>query len=693
MSSAIIILAILAACMIIGGVIVAIVIAATKKQSTPIGTVADGYESYFDGNAFEWLGWQIVACLISAFSFGIAFPWAMCMLTKWEVEHTVISGKRLKFTGTGGQLFGKYILWSFLTFITFGIYSIWFGLGMEKWRVKHIVYAYDDSPVESTFTAGAGSWFVNHLVFALISGFTLGIGTPWAAVRLMRWKAQNTIIGESPLVFNGTGGQLFVHYLIGGILSGITCGIYSIFFVIRLLKWQYSNTYALCRTPEIIKKSRAHEESAMADYAKIRLAANDTELAAMKSGFTGNESREQLEALAQGGNPYAQYELALLLKGDSERFEGEALSRLKASSDALYHNAMLAYADYVTDIDARAALLENAAKHGNQSAPWILKGIYEAKAKALPDAPVEPKIEMLAKSAYWFKVAIELEAPAAIAAKADYDLLCERIAIFYCKTAPIASSSGAVVGIIIAIVCGVIAMFAVLAALAGFLFNVRVDSRPAQSTDMQTHVGTIHMTDKNNGSLDYSVVYDSDLSNGIIDGDGVSSIIENEQPTESEPDNNNDNTPDGSYGLSEQIVGSWSTALLEGDTLYVTTFVFNADGTLSLYDSEYLNSADHAELFGSGDLGWQPAPMGFPATYGTFSCNDDGTTISICYTYDDIEEFTPMYVTGHVMEIGNGSMLFQIKGEYGDGVPCKYLKNVSYDNVEELCAMLGVELP
>lgn len=694
MSGVVILIAILAICAIIGGVVVAIIIAASKKQSLPSGSAADGYESYFDGNALEWLGWQIVASLIITFSLGIAFPWAMCLLTRWEVEHTVISGKRLKFTGTGGQLFGKYILWSFLTFITFGIYSIWFGLGMEKWRVKHIVYAYDESPVESTFTASAGSWFVNHLVFAIISTFTFGIGTPWATVRLMRWKAQNTVIGESPLKFNGTGGQLFVHYLIGGILSGITCGIYSIFFAVRLLKWQYSNTDAFCRTPEIIKKSRAHEESAIADYAKIRLAANDTELAAIRSGFTGNETREQLESLAQSGNPYAQYALALLIKGDGEKFDGESLGLLKASSDSLYHNAMLAYADYVSDIDEKTALLENAAKHGNQSAPWILKGIYEEKAKSLPNSPFEQKIEMLGKSAYWFKVSIELEIPAAIAAKADYDLLCERIAILYCKTEPQATGSGAVIGIVIALVGGVFVIFIVLAALAGFLFNARVDSKPAQAIDTQTHIGSVHITDQN-GSLNNSFVYDTDLSDGIIFDDGTESKIESEQSEQSEEsdyEHSPDNTPDSSYLLIDKIVGRWTTALLQDKTLYVTTFVFNADGTLELYDSEYMNSADYPELFGSGDLGWQPAPMGFPVTYGTFSCNSNGT-LSMCYTHDDIEEFTPMYLTGHVMEIRDDSMLFQVTSDYGDGVPCGYRKNISYNTVEELCDMLGVELP
>ncbi len=841
MTSAALILAILIVCAIIGAVIVAVVISVSKKQTSPAVSVGDGYESYFDGSALEWFGWQIVASLIITFSLGIAFPWAMCLLTRWEVEHTVINGRRLKFTGTGGQLFGKYILWAFLTVITCGIYSIWFGLGMEKWRVKHTVYADDANPAESVFTGTAGGWFVNYLVFGLISTVTLGIGTPWAAVRLMKWRARNTVIGNSPLVFNGTGGQLFVHCLIGSLLSGITCGIYSIFFAVRLLKWQYGNTDALCRTPAILKKSRAHEESAMADYAKIRLAANDTELAAIRSGFTGNENHEQLSELANNGNIYAKYALALAKMSETGVFEGESVALLKSASDALYHPAMLDYSQFVSDPDAKPALLEEAARRGSSKAAWEAKLLCEQKAKATADADIQAKIDAYTKTAYWFKVAIELEIPEAVSARAEYDALCEYIAILYCQTSNTTDSgSGAAVAIVLAIGGGLIALLIVFAALTGFLFNARVDKSPEVTNSLsnldtayiksgKTQHATLNPDDLYRYDSDKYHTYDYDsytfshsssdidvrgylsdpayydretktlfinfgisadstvngtcnfcaylvsedyldengyckpISPAIYAGEKIISIpcdfiaeknlsstrihvivyngkvgeiassvaistdgntmtmtqmsnwtydvckqtvsisfdpIQstddelNNSPESSEPNQPDVNsTPDSTNTLSEMIVGRWTTAYLEGETLYVTTFVFNADGTLELYDSEYMNSADYPELFGSGDIGWQPAPMGFPATYGNYSCDDNGTTISLCYTHDDIESFSPMYLTGHVMEISGDSMLFQVTSEYGDGVPCKYIKNVGYyASPEELCAMLGVEL-
>lgn len=200
------------------------------------------YNSCFDGNTFQRIGWQVLAFLLTGITLGIAYPWAMCMVERWEIKHTVINGRRLKFTGHGHQLFGRYILWAFLTVITLGIYSVWFGLGMKKWVVKHTVYADDNSGAESRFTGGAGGWFCYHLLFGLIAVVTFGIGIPWGQEMLLRWEAVHTEIGGKGLVFSGTGGQLFVKYLILVLLTPLTLGIYAIFFPVSLLKWQASHT-------------------------------------------------------------------------------------------------------------------------------------------------------------------------------------------------------------------------------------------------------------------------------------------------------------------------------------------------------------------------------------------------------------------------------------------------------------------
>lgn len=94
-------------------------------------------ESKFDGGLAGLIGYSILAALGTIFTLGIAYPWMLCMLTRWETRHTVINGHRLRFDGTGGQLIGKWIVWLLLSVITLGIYLLWLPIRIKQWTVKH----------------------------------------------------------------------------------------------------------------------------------------------------------------------------------------------------------------------------------------------------------------------------------------------------------------------------------------------------------------------------------------------------------------------------------------------------------------------------------------------------------------------------------------------------------------------------
>jgi uncharacterized membrane protein YjgN (DUF898 family) len=97
--------------------------------------------SYFDGGLLGLILHKIAAGLLTLCTFGIAYPWALCMLYRWEVSHQVINGRRLKFTGTGMQLFGNWIKWALLTIITFGIYGFWLNIKLKQWICLHTEFA------------------------------------------------------------------------------------------------------------------------------------------------------------------------------------------------------------------------------------------------------------------------------------------------------------------------------------------------------------------------------------------------------------------------------------------------------------------------------------------------------------------------------------------------------------------------
>ena len=93
--------------------------------------------SYFDGGLLQLIGWKILGAIITTFTLGICYPWAVCMVYNWEIKHTVINGKRLFFDGKAIQLFGNWIKWLLLTIITLGIYGFWVGIALKKWKTKH----------------------------------------------------------------------------------------------------------------------------------------------------------------------------------------------------------------------------------------------------------------------------------------------------------------------------------------------------------------------------------------------------------------------------------------------------------------------------------------------------------------------------------------------------------------------------
>ncbi|EAD6937669.1 DUF898 family protein [Listeria monocytogenes] len=97
----------------------------------------NGKTSFFDGGLSQYIGWTILGALVTVFTAGICYPWALCMIYGWKINHTVIDGKRLRFQGSAVSLFGNWIKWLLLSIITIGIYSFWVFIKLEDWKVRN----------------------------------------------------------------------------------------------------------------------------------------------------------------------------------------------------------------------------------------------------------------------------------------------------------------------------------------------------------------------------------------------------------------------------------------------------------------------------------------------------------------------------------------------------------------------------
>ncbi len=72
-----------------------IVMAKKKKEKTEV--IVNEGESRFDGRLLQLWGWTLLCALITAVSFGICYPWALCLMKKWETKHMIVDGRRLVF--------------------------------------------------------------------------------------------------------------------------------------------------------------------------------------------------------------------------------------------------------------------------------------------------------------------------------------------------------------------------------------------------------------------------------------------------------------------------------------------------------------------------------------------------------------------------------------------------------------------
>ncbi|MFR4967617.1 hypothetical protein [Lactobacillus kalixensis] len=96
-----------------------------------------GRTSFFDGGLLSLIGWTLLGIIVTVCTLGICYPWAVCMIYGWEINHTVIEGRRMEFVGSAWGLFGNWIKWLLLIIITLGIYGFWVRIKILDWKAKN----------------------------------------------------------------------------------------------------------------------------------------------------------------------------------------------------------------------------------------------------------------------------------------------------------------------------------------------------------------------------------------------------------------------------------------------------------------------------------------------------------------------------------------------------------------------------
>ena len=93
--------------------------------------------SRFTGRFWGFFGRYLLCAFVGAITLGLAIPFCVCRMLKWQKRHTYINGYRLAFDGNGFQRWGRFLLWLLLTVVTLGLYTFYLPIAWEKWVTKH----------------------------------------------------------------------------------------------------------------------------------------------------------------------------------------------------------------------------------------------------------------------------------------------------------------------------------------------------------------------------------------------------------------------------------------------------------------------------------------------------------------------------------------------------------------------------
>lgn len=129
---------------------------------------------------------------------------------------------------------------------------------------------------------------------------------------------------------------------------------------------------------------------------------------------------------------------------------------------------------------------------------------------------------------------------------------------------------------------------------------------------------------------------------------------------------------------SQRLVGSWSTAKREGNSIWTQTYSFNGDGSFYLQPLGFDN-VEYAPM--DGETGWYVMPMGHPGSSGTYTFN--GGELILHFTAD---AYFGQEEAIHVLSVG-GDQVGQLEL---DGT--RYLSDNRSMEVTALCAALGVDI-
>lgn len=141
-----------------------------------------GIRFKFTGTFSDFGGPYAMRVLLLLVTLGIAYPFVATWRRRYIIEHLQFGGEPFVFDGESRDLFGRYLLCWFLAIPTGGLTLIWYHGHQQAYFWDHTMLANG----RFRCSLSGWEWLGTALLSSILTSITLGIGAPWAYLRLHR---------------------------------------------------------------------------------------------------------------------------------------------------------------------------------------------------------------------------------------------------------------------------------------------------------------------------------------------------------------------------------------------------------------------------------------------------------------------------------------------------------------------------
>jgi uncharacterized membrane protein YjgN (DUF898 family) len=202
-----------------------------------------GQQFAYDGRLGELYGIFIGNLLLSIVTLGFYRFWGKTRMRRYIWSRVSLSGDAFEYTGTGGELFIGFLIVVVLFFaasilrtvvdlqsppdspipdltnLAFGLIVVYLVFvaryAAQRYRLTRTLWR----GIRGGMTGSAWAWGFKAMLLGVLTAITLGFAGPWAQMRLLDDRMNNSYFGDAKAELDSSSGPLYIAFLIGIAIS------------------------------------------------------------------------------------------------------------------------------------------------------------------------------------------------------------------------------------------------------------------------------------------------------------------------------------------------------------------------------------------------------------------------------------------------------------------------------------------